>query len=96
MAGQDFDDGFVAYINGVEIARSNIVYRPNFNDGTITDREATMWQSGSPVRYPINDIQTLLNDGDNVLRFRYIIIIPIHLFLYDLDSIFICFLSGLI
>ena len=67
----DFDDGFVAYINGVEIARSNIVGdRPNFNDGTITDREATMWQSGSPVRYPINDIQTLLNDGDNVLSIQ--------------------------
>lgn len=67
----DFDDGFVAYINGVEIARSNIVGdRPNFNDGTITDREATMWQSGSPVRYPINDIQTLLNDGENVLSIQ--------------------------
>lgn len=67
----DFDDGFVAYINGVEIARSNILGdRPNFNDGTITDREATMWQSGSPVRYPINDIQTLLNDGDNVLSIQ--------------------------
>jgi hypothetical protein len=55
----DFDDGFVAYINGVEIARSNIVGdRPSFDTTTISDREATMYQSGSPLRFPINDIQT--------------------------------------
>ena len=67
----DFDDGFVAYINGVEIARSNIIGdRPNYNAQTITDREAKMWQSGSPVRFPINDIQTLLVDGENVLSIQ--------------------------
>lgn len=67
----DFDDGFVAYINGVEIARSNILGdRPSFNTFTITDREATMYQSGSPLRFPINDIQTLLNDGENVLSIQ--------------------------
>jgi hypothetical protein len=67
----DFDDGFVAYINGVEIARSNILGdRPNFDAGTINDREATMWQSGTPTRFPINDIQALLNNGDNLLSIQ--------------------------
>ena len=67
----DFDDGFVAYINGVEIARSNILgERPNFNAGTITDREARIYQSGSPVRFPINNFQTLLNNGANVLSIQ--------------------------
>ncbi len=67
----DFDDGFVAYINGVEIARSNIVGdRPSFDTTTITDREATMYQSGSPLRFPINDIQAFLNAGENVLSIQ--------------------------
>ena len=67
----DYDDGFVAYINGVEIARANIVgNRPSYNAGTISDREATMWQSGSPTRFPINNFQELLNNGDNVLSIQ--------------------------
>lgn len=67
----DYDDGFVAYINGEEIARANIVGdRPNYNAGTISDREATMWQSGSPTRFPINNFQALLNSGENVLSIQ--------------------------
>nr|MCS5586857.1 lamin tail domain-containing protein [Porticoccaceae bacterium] len=67
----DFDDGFVAYINGVEIARSNILGEtPDFDAKTITDREARIYQSGKPVRFPINQFQTLLNDGDNVLSIQ--------------------------
>lgn len=67
----DFDDGFVAYINGVEIARANMVdTRPNYNAGTINDREATMYQSGSPTRFPVNNFQELLNSGANVLSIQ--------------------------
>lgn len=67
----DFDDGFVAYINGTEIARSNIIGdSPSFDSVTITDREARMYQSGSPVRFPINDFQNLLKSGNNVLSIQ--------------------------
>ena len=47
----DFDDGFIAHINGVEIARSNMLEStPSFNSTAIVDREATIYQSGTPVR----------------------------------------------
>lgn len=64
----DFDDGFVAYINGVEIARSNMLDgTPSFSSTAIRDREATIYQSGQPLRFEIDDLQALLNNGENVL-----------------------------
>jgi hypothetical protein len=67
----DFDDGFVAYINGTEIARSNILGEsPSYDAGTVTDREARMYQSGAPVRFPVNDFATLLTDGENILSIQ--------------------------
>jgi hypothetical protein len=64
----DFDDGFVAYINGVEIARSNMLDgTPSFNSTAIVDREATVYQSGQPLRFEVEDLQTILNSGENVL-----------------------------
>jgi hypothetical protein len=64
----DFDDGFVAYINGVEIARSNMLDgTPSFNSTAIIDREATVYQSGQPLRFEVEDLQTILNTGENVL-----------------------------
>ena len=67
----DFDDGFVAYINGTEIARSNILGEsPSFDAETITDREALMYQSGAPIRFPVNDFQNLLNNGENILSIQ--------------------------
>jgi hypothetical protein len=67
----DYDDGFVAYINGVEIARANMPTGPiNFNTRPITDREARIYQSGSPVRFPVTDFQSLLSNGDNVLSIQ--------------------------
>jgi hypothetical protein len=67
----DFDDGFVAYINGVEIARSNMLEAtPAFNATAIVDREATLYQSGSPLRFEIGEFQTVLNNGENVLSIQ--------------------------
>jgi hypothetical protein len=67
----DFDDGFVAYINGTEIARSNILGEsPSFDAVTVTDREALMYQSGAPVRFPVNDFETLLTNGENILSIQ--------------------------
>ena len=68
LLDMDFDDGFIAHINGVEVARSNILEAtPSFNTTAITDREATIYLSGKPVRFEIDEFRTVLNDGENVL-----------------------------
>ncbi len=66
----DYDDGFVAYINGVEIARANMVdQQPNYNAVTTTWRENTDFPSG--VRqFQINDFQNLLINGENSLSIQ--------------------------
>lgn len=46
----DYDDGFVAYLNGVEIARANVgIYgdRPNFNTWAYDEHEATAYSTGN-------------------------------------------------
>jgi len=66
----DYDDGFVAYINGVEIARANMVdQRPNYNAVTTTWRENTDFPSGSR-QFPINDFQNFLINGENTLSIQ--------------------------
>ncbi len=69
----DYDDGFVAYLNGVEIARANIGVPgipPSYNQTTNTDREAEIYQGGYPEKYDIDSIQTLLHEGENVLAIQ--------------------------
>ncbi len=67
----DFDDGFIAHINGVEVARSNMLEAtPSFNSTAIVDREATIYQSGKPLRFGIDEFRALLNDGENVLSIQ--------------------------
>ena len=62
----DYDDGFVAYINGQEIARANISgLSPAYNAGTQTDHEAQMYSGGLPDRFALTDITGLLQDGEN-------------------------------
>jgi len=63
----DFDDGFVAYINGTEIARSaNVIAdNPAFDSGVSYDREALMYQGGAPERYALD--KSVLLTGENVL-----------------------------
>ena len=68
----DFDDAFVAYLNDVEIARSNIgVYgdHPAYNQVANTYKEAQMYQGGSPDQFIIDSqlIDTILKQGVNVL-----------------------------
>ena len=64
----DYDDGFVAYINGVEIARANITgLYPAYNAPTLTDREAQMYLGGLPERFTASNIAGLLQEGENIL-----------------------------
>ena len=67
----DYDDGFVAYINGTEIARANINGSPPaFDQGTIIDHEAQIYNGGNPDRFPISDFNSILVEGENVLAIQ--------------------------
>ncbi len=66
----DYDDAFVAYLNGTEIARNNIGIAgipPAYNQTANTAREALMYQGGKPEAYNIQGIDSLLVEGENVL-----------------------------
>jgi len=70
----DFDDGFVAWINGVEVARSNLGSTgdfPAYNTAAI-DHEALMHQGLNPPSFLISKqmlVDCLLN-GDNILAIQ--------------------------
>ncbi len=67
----DYDDAYVAYINGTEVARANIVGTPPSPFATsLTDREARMYSGGSPERTLISDVVNLLQTGENVLAIQ--------------------------
>ena len=67
----DYDDGFVAYINGTEIARANINGSPpSFDQGTIIDHEAQIYNGGIPDRFSISDFNSILVEGENVLAIQ--------------------------
>jgi len=67
----DYDDAFVAYINGQEVARANINgVPPTFNSNTIQDHEAKMYSGGKPDRFSISNFDTVLNNGENILTIQ--------------------------
>ena len=67
----DYDDAFVAYINGVEVARANIIgVPPAFNASTNQDHEAQMYGGGLPDRFTISDFSSILVEGENVLAIQ--------------------------
>lgn len=64
----DYDDGFVAYLNGTEIARANMDgATPAYNAFSPTDREARIYSNGLPERYVVDNPAALLQNGENVL-----------------------------
>ncbi|MGK0363649.1 MAG: hypothetical protein ACI85O_000702 [Saprospiraceae bacterium] len=66
ILGMDFDDGFVAYLNGVEVARENINGQPPaFNAGTPTDHEAEIYQGLGVNKYILTTGELLT--GENIL-----------------------------
>lgn len=70
----DYDDGFVAYLNGTEIARVNLGAAGQevpFDQGTGDQlHEATMWEGGSPELFDIPNPQEILVEGTNVLAIQ--------------------------
>ena len=62
----DFNDGFVAYLNGFEIARENITgISPLFDQFANSSHEAVLYQGRIPASYSI-DSKNLIN-GINIL-----------------------------
>ena len=66
----DYDDGFVAYLNGVEIARSHMDNQfdfPRFDVMASSQHEAWMYLGLSPEVFSVNSPYNLLKAGENVL-----------------------------
>lgn len=66
----DFDDGFIAYINGVEIARYLMSGTlPGNTTNTDGFHEAGLYQGHEPEQFVLNNqkVNELLNKGENIL-----------------------------
>ncbi len=63
----DYDDAFVAYLNGVEIGRSGNLPngKPGINTNVSTDHEAQLYSGGQPERFVVES--KLINTGTNIL-----------------------------
>jgi len=67
----DYDDSFVAYLNGVEIARSFISGQdPAYNTVANGNHEALMVTGGQPERYYIANPHDHIQNGSNVLTIQ--------------------------
>lgn len=71
----DYDDAFVAYLNGVEIARSNIGVNGTpapFNSPALAEHEARMYAGGKPDQYYIDEkfLKSFLKNGNNILAIQ--------------------------
>lgn len=71
----DYDDAFVAYLNGVEFARGNITSNgdPRFDAvADLNTHEAVMYSGGTPERFDLPQIRDMLVDGENTLAVHVI------------------------
>jgi hypothetical protein len=63
-----YDDGFVAYLNGIEVARRNAPNTLQFNSSAT--RDMTMAESGVTERILVSNYLSALRNGDNVLALQ--------------------------
>ena len=74
MLAADFDDGFVAYLNGTEIARFGFSagVLPTYNSFAEGQHEALLYQGLVPESFYLtfNQVQSLLQVGQNVLSIQ--------------------------
>ena len=67
----DYDDGFVAYLNGVEIARNGLTGtgQPTYNQLASISHEAVLYSGGYPDQfvYTQAQVQSAIVNGPNVL-----------------------------
>jgi hypothetical protein len=57
-----YDDGFIAYLNGVEVRRAGLITAPKWNSVAIQSRDA-----GAPESFSISQYLGLLHQGSNIL-----------------------------
>lgn len=69
----DYDDGFVAYLNGVEIARAQMTGKgdlPTFDIQASGQHEALMYQGQAPEKFVIANPAQVLKTGENILAIQ--------------------------
>lgn len=69
----DYDDGFVAYLNGVEIARDQMAGKgalPRFDVFASGQHEATIYQEGIPEQFAVSNWAAVLKTGVNLLAIQ--------------------------
>ena len=67
----DYDDAFVAYINGVEVGRRNISGNPPlYNSVPYTDHESAIYKNGKPDRITITNFDGIINSGENIFALQ--------------------------
>ena len=68
----DYDDGFVAYLNGYEIGRSYNLSEPGtfvpYDETTTYDHEASLYNGGLPENFILDSLEldSFLTNGENV------------------------------
>ncbi len=73
ILSMDYDDAFVAYLNGTEIARENIGSvgtPPAYNESSTNYTEPLMISGGKPNNYDLEKYISLLNNGENLLAIQ--------------------------
>ncbi len=67
----DYDDGFIAYLNGTEIARSSSMGNSgdefSFDSPSLIGHEALMYNGNPPESFYLSNHSDLLQEGENVL-----------------------------
>ncbi|QQS35384.1 MAG: CotH kinase family protein [Ignavibacteriales bacterium] len=69
----DYDDAFVAYLNGIEIARANIGETgipPAYSASADSATEAVIYQGGNPPAFSVQNVLSFLQQGENVLAIQ--------------------------
>ncbi|MBI9071103.1 MAG: CotH kinase family protein [Melioribacteraceae bacterium] len=70
----DYDDAFVAYINGIEVARDNIGTAgviPNFNEvADNSDHEAKLYRGIKPETFSLKNFSAYLKEGENLISLQ--------------------------
>lgn len=69
----DYDDGFVAYLNGVEIARAHMDGTgsfPRFDALASLEHEALIYNRNSPEKFSVSNPAALLQAGENILAIQ--------------------------
>jgi hypothetical protein len=67
----DYDDGFIAFINGIEVAMGNITsFNKDFSVVQTGSREALMCSGGDPELFTISSLISTLRNGRNVIAIQ--------------------------